>query len=105
MFNNIKVYCKFIDDDKLHVYFTDYILQVDDSYYPCFVNKDPKDYDLVLSTSSLDNLETFILRLYMKKTKTPIENKLLNFLYLFWKEYTDKLSDSLWDYLKDNYSL
>ncbi len=101
MFNNIKVYSKFIHDEKCKICFNDYILQIDDTFYPCYDEKDPKDYDLVLSTSSLDNLESFILRLFIQKNKTDIQKKLLYFLYLFWKSYTEKLSYSISDYLKD----
>lgn len=104
MFNNVKVYEKVIIDKNFH-YSCDYILQIDDSFYPTSDNKNPDDYDLVLSTSSLDNLETFILRLYAKKNKSKNEIKLLNFLYLFWKSYTGELSNSLWDYFKEVYTI
>lgn len=84
---------------------TDYVLKIDRKLYPCSfhsisdISLDLSKYDVVLCTSSLDSLETFILSLYNKKHRTYIENNLLEFLYYFWDSYTKKLSHELFKFV------
>ncbi len=99
MFNNVKVFKRelTINGDSV----TDYCLEIGSKFYPCsfycvdVMSPDLNKYDVVLSTSSLDKLEVFILNLYKKQDRSYIEDNLLEFLYYYWDSYTRKLSNEL----------
>lgn len=98
MFNTIKIYCYtwFIEHDVQR----DYIVQTDDSFYSIDYCKDIdhpdlSKYDVLLSTSSLDRLEIFILRLFMNKYRIYSDDLLLHYLACFFKIYSSKLVDDI----------
>lgn len=107
MYNQIKIYRRCFIERKdvvktlgVPMYVKDYILQIGDSFYPTYKNDNPFDssiygsYTVIFCTSSLDNLEKFILNL-MIKTRCDTEDTLLQLLYSFWSSYTGKLSKEL----------
>ncbi len=95
MFNSIKVYSQDCSiDDKPN---NDYIVQIDEDFYIpisrtiIYSHPDLTGYDLLFSTSSLDELEIFILKLLTSKDRSKNEDKLLYYFTIFIRSYIDKL--------------
>ncbi len=111
MFNNVKVLKNHhygLDGKKYDIY----LLEIDGKQYPAvdFDNHDDYFYDLdmdidsfdvVLSTSSLDNLEKFILKL-LKEDNDAAKFLLMELLFYFWSSYTDKLSKAMYEVLDEH---
>lgn len=105
MFNNVKVlknHSYGIDGKKYDIY----LLEIDGKTYPAVDFNNHLDYfydlnmpydsfDVVLSTSSLDNLEKFILKL-LKEDNDSSRFLLMELLFHFWSSYTDKLSKAMY---------
>lgn len=94
MFNTIKIYLNtwYLEHDLQK----DYIVQIDGSYFSIYRGYEIKrpnlsKYDVLLSTSSLDKLEIFILRLYMNKKRCFADDCLLSYLVGFFSSYSSKL--------------
>ena len=86
MFNCIKIYLNswYLEHDLQK----DYIVQIDGYYHSIYKgyeveHPDLSQFDVLLSTSSLDKLEIFILRLFMDKKRCFADDCLLTYLIGF----------------------
>lgn len=106
MFNSIKIYChSCLIEYEVH---QDFIVQIDGSYYSiqygvALEDPDISKYDVLLSTSSLDKLEIFILKLFMKDNRTFSEDCLLHYLVGFFSSYSSKLVNAIEEELGFNH--
>lgn len=98
MFNCIKIYVNswYLENDLQK----DYIVQIDGHYQNIDIgfeveHPDLSRYDVLLSTSSLDKLEIFMLRLFMDKKRCFSEDLLLHYLVSFFKSYSSKLVNAI----------
>ncbi len=99
MFNSIKIYCNSWLNDEFDLV-KDFIVEIDGSYYSiqygvALDHPDISKFDVLLSTSSLDKLEIFILKLFMKDNRTFSEDCLLHYLVGFFSSYSSKLVNAI----------
>lgn len=102
MFNCIKIYLNscYLEHDLQK----DYIVQIDGYYHSIYKgyeveHPDLSQFDVLLSTSSLDKLEIFILRLFMDKERCFADDCLLTYLIGFFRSYSLKLINAIEDEL------
>lgn len=98
MFNSVSIYFQKIDTG--FGFEKDFLFQIDDSYFSisnCHHLSDPdlSRWNFLFSTSSLDELEIFILKLYRLKDRTFSEDELLHYLITFFSAYCNKLVNEI----------